>query len=81
MTRLKLKELVDHGREIEFVYSGKRFSITYYEEDGHSFISFCEFYREVTDVETFDELCNVERYGVKVIDMIKSIPDNDIDIF
>ena len=81
MTRQDLKELVEHGREIEFTYSGKRFSITYYDSNGKTLISFCEFYKEITDVDTFDELCDVERYGVKVIDMLESVSDDDIDIY
>ena len=81
MTRQKIKDLVEHGREIEFNFSGKRFSITYYESNGKPVISFCEFYKEITDVDTFDELCKVERYGIKVIDMLESVPDDDIDIY
>lgn len=81
MTRQKFQELIDCGHEIEFEYDGKRFSITYYEPKGSPVISFCEFNKEITDVETFDQLCEVERYGKKVIDMIESISDDDIDIF
>jgi len=81
MTKQKFQELIDGGREIEFEYSGKRFSITYYEPNGSLVISFCEFYKEITDVETFEQLCNIERYGVKVIDMVESISDDDIDVF
>lgn len=81
MTREGLKDLIEYGDEIEFNYSGKRFSITYYERNGHRVISFCEFYKEITDVDTFEDLCEVERYGVKVIDMLESITDDDIDIY
>ncbi len=66
---------------MEFNYRGKRFSITWYEKNNRSLISFCEFNKEITDVETFDELCDVKRYGVRVIDMITSISDDDIDIY
>lgn len=81
MTRQTLADLVEHGREIEFNYSGKRFSITYYEPNGKPVISFCEFYKEITNVDTVDELCDVERYGVKVIDMLGTISDDEIDIY
>ncbi len=81
MTREELKELIECGEEIEFNYSGKRFSITYYESNGHRVISFCEFYKEITDVDNFEDLCEVKRYGVKVIDMLESISDDDIDIY
>ena len=80
MTRKIFQELIDGGHEIEFEYAGKRFSITYYEPKGREVVSFCEFYKEITDVETFDQLCEVERYGKKIIDMIESISDEDIDI-
>ncbi len=81
MTREELKELIECGDEIEFNYSGKRFSITYNESNGHRVISFCEYYKEITDVDNFKDLCEVKRYGVKVIDMLESIPDDDIDIY
>jgi hypothetical protein len=44
-------------------------------------ISFCEFYKEVTDVETVDELCEIKRNGVRVIDMLSSVSDDDIEIY
>lgn len=81
MTREELKDLIECGDEIEFSYSGRRFSITYYEANGHRVISFCEFYKETTDVDTFEELCDVRRYGVKVINMLESISDDDIDVY
>ena len=81
MTREELKDLIECGDEIEFNYSGKRFSITYYERNGHRVISFCKFCKEITDVDTFEDLCEVKRYGVKVIDMFESISDDDIDIY
>lgn len=81
MTREVLKDLIECGDEIEFNYSGKRFSITYYESEGNRLISFCEFYKEITDVDSFEKLCDVKRYGVKVIDMLESISDDDIDVY
>ena len=45
-----LREYVYYGREIEFDYQNKKFSITYGKDpasgDGH-IISLCEFYQEI----------------------------------
>ena len=81
MTKQELVELVETGREIEFKFNDKMFSITYSNEDKDDYISFCEFYKETTDVSNVDELCEVQRYGVKVIDMLESIQNKDIYIF
>lgn len=81
MNKEELKELVESGHEIEFLFNSKKYSITYGLLKGKHIISFCEFYKETTEVETFDELCDVEREGVKVIDMITSITMNEIWIY
>ena len=46
-----------------------------------NYISFCEFYKDSTEVSTFEELCNVKRYNTTVQEMILSIDDNNISIF
>ncbi len=76
MKKEDLKEYVETGREIEFVYEGKWHSITYYEkdEDGND-ISFCEFYKEPINVSNFDDLCNITYKGVKVIEIWESISE------
>lgn len=81
MTKEELKELIETGREIEFEFNKKRYSITYYNDNRTNYISFCEFYKELTDVNNVDDLCKVERYGVSVIEMLESIVDEDILIF
>ncbi len=84
MKKEELKKYVETGREIEFVYEGKRYSITYYEKDADgNDISFCEFYQEPIDVSNFEDLCNITYNGVKVIDMWESISEEfgDYDIF
>ena len=86
MSYEQLNEYISMGNEIEFTYDGKRFSITYYypnedNEDG-SLISFCEFYKETTEVGSVDELWNnVCRYGHTVGEMLSSVCDDDISIF
>ncbi len=81
MNREELELYVRQGDEIEFVYNGKRFSIIYLEIDGEDWISFCEFYKETTEVKTVEELLKVERYGVTVEEMLASCKEEDLWIF
>lgn len=77
----EFKKLVETGREMEFNYKNKRYSITYGYIDNKYVISFCEFYKETTEVDNFDELLLVSRDNSTVKEMIETISDNDIDIF
>ncbi len=78
MKREMLKKYIETGREIEFAYKGKMYSITYYgDENKKDYISFCEFYKEPIDVTNFDELCNTCYDGVKVIDMWEALTEDD----
>lgn len=77
----QLREYVSEGREIEFKFNEKKYSITYGVIDGKDVISFCEFYQETTEVETVDELIKVERDGVTVLHMLESITEEDIWIY
>lgn len=81
MTKEELKELIETGCEIEFTYNKKRYSITYSNENVKDYISFCEFYKETTDVSSVDELCNVKRDDVTVLEMLESITDKDISVY
>jgi len=81
MTKETLKQLIETGREIEFTYNNKNYSITYYNDKRENYISFCEFYKETTDVKSFEDLCLVSRENVTVIDMLNSLNDNDISIY
>lgn len=81
MTKDYLHELITTGREIEFEYRGKKYSITYGIINDKKVMSFCEFYQYTTEVTTFEELCEVERNGVSVIKMWESLSENDIWIF
>ena len=81
MTKSSLLEYIDQGREIEFQYKEKKYSITYGEYRGKDVISFCEFYQETTEVTTADELLSVTRGGVSVLDMWKSISEDDVWLF
>ena len=81
MTREELRDYVESGDEIEFRYNGEMYSITYGKIDGRHVISFCKFYQETTEVETFDELCKVSRDGVTVLQMHESLTEEDIWIY
>ena len=81
MTKQEIVELVNSGREIEFVYDQKKYSITYGVVNVVEVISFCEFYKESTEVETVDELLKLKRYGVSVEEMFLSITADNIWIF
>lgn len=81
MTIEEIKKYVSYGNEIEFQFQGKRFSITYGEFHGKELISFCEFYKETTEVKTVDELLKVKRYGVTVEKMLSECTAEDISIF
>lgn len=81
MTKDLLKEYVDCGREIEFKYNDKMYSITYGIIDEEEVISFCEFYKETTEVKTFEELIKVSRDGVTVLQMWESLTVEDIWIY
>lgn len=81
MTKNSLIEYIDQGREIEFQYNGKKYSITYGEYKGEDVISFCEFYKETTEVTTADELLSVTRDGVTVLKMWESISEDDVWLF
>ncbi len=81
MTKDLLSDYVSHGREIEFKYNGKMYSITYGSVDEEEVISFCEFYKETTEVKTIDELLAVCRNGVSVLQMWNSLNENDIWVY
>ena len=81
MTEALLKEHVDCGREIEFKYNDKMYSITYGIIDDEEVISFCEFYKETTEVKTFEELIEVSRDGVTVLQMWESLTEENVWIY
>lgn len=81
MTKEQLFEWVDTGRELEFNYKGKDYSIIYPEIDNKRIISFCQFDDEVLDVATVDELWNSTYKGIKLSDMLSSIPEDDVYVY
>ncbi|MBR4395678.1 MAG: hypothetical protein IKT01_04745 [Eubacteriaceae bacterium] len=81
MNKDLLKDYVDCGREIEFKFNNKMYSITYGIIDDEEVISFCEFYKETTEVKTFNELIEVTRDGVTVLQMWESLTEEDVWIY
>lgn len=78
MTKEQLFKYISEGREIDFEYRGKKYSITYSPSWEDDYISFCEYYQYTSDVKTPDELIKVEREGTTVLEMLESISDDDI---
>ena len=80
-TKDELVEYINCGREIEFNYKGLMYSITYSPEGQDDYISFCEFYKEPTNVKTIDELLSVQRNGVTVLQMWESLSEDDVWLY
>ena len=81
MSKEELFDYIDQGHEIEFRYNGKKYSITYSPEGMEHFISFCEFYKEPSNVKTAEELLKVTRDGITVIKMLENLTEEDIWIY
>lgn len=77
----KIKDYICQGREIEFTYNNKRYSITYGEINGEDVISFCEFYKESTEAKSINELMQIKQDNITVEEMINCISENDIDVY
>lgn len=73
--------LVDEGHEIEFIYEGRKYSVTYGVIDGKEVISFCEFYKDSVEVETVNELLEIIYNKKKVSDMIETLKEDDVWVF
>lgn len=73
--------LVDEGHEIEFVYDGRKHSVTYGEINEKEVISFCEFYKDSIEVETVNELLDIVYDNKKVSDMVASLTEDDVWIY
>ncbi len=81
MTKGRLAKYVSQGDEIEFVYKGKNYSITYATTDGVDCISFCEFYSDTLDVPDVDTLWDSEYHGMAVSEIISSLTIYDMWIY
>lgn len=81
MKRECVELLINSNREIEFTYKGRRFSITYYNDNRKNYISVCEFYKTPVDVGSAEEALKL-KYGKVTLEKIFAIiPDSAIDIY
>lgn len=81
MTKEQLFEWIDTGRELEFKYKEKEYSITYYGDDRKDYISFCQAYDDTLDVCDVDELWNSTYKGIKLSEMLSSISEDDVYVW
>ena len=77
----RIKKLIGDNREIEFDYKDKRYSITYFDENRKSWISFCEFYQEPIDVLSPDELLKIKIDGITLEEILSNLPNSAFDIY
>ena len=66
---------------MEFALQDRKYSITCGVIEGREVVSLCELYQETTEVETAEELINVTREGVTVLQMMESLTAEDIWIY
>jgi hypothetical protein len=82
MTKEQLIKWIDTGRELEFSYNGKNYSITYYGDGRKDYISFCEFDDALTlDVDSADALWDSSYKGMKLSDTLPKVKCEDISVF
>lgn len=81
MTKELLEDYILCGREIEFKYKGKMYSITYSPADQDDYISFYEFYKSPTNVKTLDELLEISCNGDTVCQMWNSLTEDSVWVF
>lgn len=81
MKRKKIEELINTGREIEFLYNNKKYSITYYGDNRSNYISFCEFNKEPIDVSSIDKLLDLTLDGSRLEEIFSNLPNESVEIY
>lgn len=81
MTLDLLKDYINTGREIEFEFKSKKYSITYYNDSRKNYISFCEFYNTPVDVSTFEDLIKIKIENESLAEIWSNLNENEIDVF
>lgn len=81
MRRECIEELVRGNREIEFEYHEKRYSITYFEENGKKKISVCRFYEKPLNVDSVDEALKLKIGNRTLEEIFSKLPDSAFDIY
>lgn len=77
----EIKRILKDGEEIEFKYNDKNFSITFFDENNKTKISFCEFYKEPIDVDSIEAVFDIVYNGETVKDILKQIDKKDIVVY
>lgn len=75
-----IQELIRGRRDIEFIYHGHRYSITYYTDNRKKYISICEYGYEPIDVGSPLELLRLHIGRKTLEEVFASLPDNAFDI-
>lgn len=82
MTQEQVKQWMQTGREIEFVYNEKRYSLCPFLTDKkEKWISFCEFYQETLEVSSVEILWDKTYKDIKVSSIFESVPTAKVDVF
>ena len=77
----RIIDQLNNGHEFEFIFQGKRYSITQGTIDGQFCFSFCEFYKDSVEASTVSELMQMQYNGITINDMLVSLSMDDIWIF
>lgn len=76
-----IESLINENREIEFMYHGHKYSITYYNDNRKKYISVCEYYATPHDVSSVEELLKL-RIGRKTLrEIFEQLPDSAFTIY
>ena len=76
-----VKDPLNDGHDIEFNFNKKRYSLTLREAGGKRVAVFRELNKPAIEFETIDEMLDAEYDGFKIADAIRSLSDEDMDIF
>lgn len=81
MTKETLEEWLRTGRDLEFRYKGRHYSITHFiEEDGTPVIAFSDFYDYIMDVKDAESLWNATYNDLKVKDILEGVPEYEVHL-
>ena len=76
-----IESLIACNREIEFTYLGSMYSITYFEENNKKYISVCEFYKKVINVQTVSDVLKIKIGLLTLKEIFAKLPDSAFDIY
>lgn len=77
----KLEEYIETGRELEFNFNGKKYSLTYGHVDSEEIISFCEFDKPSVEVRNIDQLLGINYNGQPFCEIWENLREEDLWIF